>query len=288
MGRATLDGEPRGIGTGYYCRACLVVDNLKADSSNPLFRTRVAKIGGDGNLRIPTCEIGNGFGINTLYKSSRCNEQLHWPVDASVMRPITGTSSRHHMLIECIVNSHCNGVGTSQAQQVSDIKHECGVAFADMVSGQLPIYPDFGCVEYGLKLESYRRVLPITRRVESSLIPGDPSIVGKGGVYLPSVRHIHPAPKTGRFVGFVPTLLLTGDLGIGAKPPFAAGTHCFPQGYVRRVRARRRCRRGNSARGQSPGLSQEFPTRMHRYTPQFGPICRVFVLQTKGEFPQTK
>src|SRR6267378_4642393 len=288
MGRATLDGEPRGIGTGYHCRAGLVVDNLKGNSSNPFFRTRVSKIGGDGNLRIPTCEIGNSFGINTLYKSSRCNEQLHWPVDASVMRPITGTSSRHHMLIECIVNSHCNGVGTSQAQQVRDIKHECGVALADMISGQLPIYPDFGCVEYGLKLESYRRVLPITRSVESSLIPGDPSIVGKSGVYLPSVRHIHPAPKTGRFVGFVPTLLLTGDLGIGAKPPFAAGTHCFSQGHVRRVGARRRCRRANGPSGHGTGLSQEFPTRMHRYTPQFRPIGTYFFFRQKTESFQAK
>src|SRR5258707_1617112 len=110
MGRAALDGEPRGIGTGYHCRAGLVVDNLKADSSNPLFRTRVSKIGGDGNLGIPRCEIGDTFGINTLYKSSRCNVQLHWPVDASLLCPITGTSSRQHMFIECGVNTPFNRV----------------------------------------------------------------------------------------------------------------------------------------------------------------------------------
>jgi hypothetical protein len=84
---------------------------------------------------------------------------------------------------------------------------------------------------------------------------------------LPSVRHAHRAPKTGGFVGFVPTLLLTGASRIRAKPPLAAQTYLLRQGYVRRIRARRKYRRANSASRHDPGLSQEFPARMHRYTP---------------------
>src|ERR1700676_2876494 len=145
---------------------------------------------------------------------------------------------------------------------MSDIKHERGVTFADMLSGQFPVYPDFGCVEYGFKFDPHRRVLPFTRSVKGSLIPSDTSIVEKSRVNLPSVRHAHRAPKTGG-LGFVPTLLLTGASRIRAKPPLAAETYLLRQGYVRRVRARRKYRRANSASRHGPGLSQEFQARMH-------------------------
>src|SRR5258708_3981654 len=282
LGRPALDGEPWRIGTGHHCRAGLVVDNLKEDSPDPFFRMHVSNIRADGNLRVPACKIRNSFNINALHKRFRGNEQLHRPVDASVMRPVAGTPPRHHVLVERIVSAHGKGVRTSQPQQVSDIKHEGGVAFAGMFSGQLPVYPDFRCVEYSLKLESYRGVLPFTRSVEGSEIPGDTSIVDKSKVNLPSVRHVHRAPRTGGFVEFVPTLLLTGAPGIRLEPPFATETHCLWQAHVSRVTTGRECRRANGASGQGPGLSHEFPTRMHSYTPQFGPICRVFFLETKG------
>src|ERR1700721_3581676 len=103
MCRPAFDGKPRGIGTGHHCRTGLVIDNLKEDSARPVFGTCVSKAGGNGDLRSPTFEIGISFDINTLYKRFRGNQELYRPVDASVMRPITGTPSRHHVLIEYII-----------------------------------------------------------------------------------------------------------------------------------------------------------------------------------------
>ncbi len=43
------------------------------------------------------------------------------------------------MVIKCVINSHGDRVGTSPAEQMSDIKHERGVTFAHMLSSQFPI-----------------------------------------------------------------------------------------------------------------------------------------------------
>jgi hypothetical protein len=77
---------------------------------------------------------------------------------------------------------------------MSDIEHERGVTLAHMLSSPFSIDPDFGCVEYGLKLDPYRGVLPFTRDVERPPVPGDTSILDKSGVNLPSVRHADFVP----------------------------------------------------------------------------------------------
>ncbi len=107
----------------------------------------------------------------------------------------------------------------------SDIEHERRVALTEVLSSELPIYPDFATVENCLKLEANRRIPPFTRSVEVSPIPRNTAIVDRGGIDLPGVRHVHLAPNTGGFVGFVPTLLLAGASGIRAKPPLAADTY---------------------------------------------------------------
>src|SRR6267378_619316 len=128
-------------------------------------------------------------------------------------------------------------VGLSPAQQMSDIKHERGVALAHMLSSQFPVNPDCGCVKYGLEFDPDRRVLPFTRSVEGSPVPGDTAIINKSGVNLPSVRHAHLAPGVDGVIGSVPTLRL------------------------------RESRRAHGARSQDSGLSQEFSTRMNGKVP---------------------
>src|ERR1700730_3393052 len=158
---------------------------------------------------------------------------------------------------------------------MSDVQQERRVAFAGMLSRQLPVHPDFRRVKYGLKLKAYRGVLPITRSVESPQIPRGPSIVGKTGVYLPCVRDVYSAPGASRLVSFVPTLLFPGGLGIGAKPPFAAKANCFSECPSYFTRTRLRCKRTNGAGGQGPGLRQKFSTRLHRHTPKLRPLQAV-------------
>ncbi len=92
---------------------------------------------------------------------------------------------------------------------MSDIKHESRVTLTRMLSSQFPVYPDRGRMEYGLKLDPYCGVLPFTRSVEGSSIPGGASILNKSRVNLPSVWHAHFAPGKERVVGSVPMLLFT-------------------------------------------------------------------------------
>src|SRR6267378_5590937 len=158
-------------------------------------------------------------------------------------------------------------VGLSPAQQMSDIKHERGVALAHMLSSQFPIYPDCGCVEYGLEFDPDRRVLPFTRSVEGSPVPGDTAIINKSGVNLPSVGHAHLAPGVDGIIGSVPTLRLTNASGIRPKPPLAAKAHRLRRGQARCFLACRESRRAHGARSQDSGLSQEFSTRMHGKVP---------------------
>src|SRR5712664_1991653 len=231
--------------------------------SRPRLRTCILQISGDGKLSVSAGEIGNGLHINALHKSFRRNDQLHRPVDTSIVRPVTRVSSGHHVLIECIINAHCNSVGNSPAQQMSDIKHEGGVALANVLSSQFTVYPGCGCMEYGLKLDPYRRVLPFTRSIEDSPIPGDAAIINKSRVNLPSVRHLHFAPGTNRVIGYVPALLLADASRIGPKPPLTAQTHGLRRGQIRCLLGCRENRRTNGAGSQDSSLSQEFSTRMH-------------------------
>ena len=98
---------------------------------------------GDCKLSVSAGEIGKSFEVNALHKSFRCDEQLNRPNDTSVMRPVTGTSSGHHVVVECVIHTHRDRVGLSPAEQMSDIKHERRVALAHMVSRQFAIDPDW-------------------------------------------------------------------------------------------------------------------------------------------------
>src|SRR5713226_5213857 len=98
------------------------------------------------------------------------------------------------MLVERTINAHGDSVGLSPAQQMSDVKHERRVTLARVLSSQFPVYPDCGCMEYGLKFDPNRGVLPFTRDVEGPPVPGDTSILDKSGVNLPSVRHADFVP----------------------------------------------------------------------------------------------
>jgi hypothetical protein len=197
-------------------------------SSHPRRRTCISEISGDGKLSVSAGEIGKSFEVNALHKRFRCNDQLHRPIDTSVMRPITGTSPGHHVAIEG---------------------------------------PDCGCVEYGPKFDPYRRVLPFTWSVEGSAILGDTTIVSKSGVNLPGVRHAHFAPGTDGVIGSVPTLLLTNASRISPKPPLAAQAHRLRRGQVRCFLACRESRRAHGARSEDYGLSKKLSTRMHSKIP---------------------
>src|ERR1700731_2202203 len=150
---------------------------------------------------------------------------------------------------------------------MSDIKHERGVTLAHMLSCQFPIYPDCGRMEYCLKFDPYRRVLPFTRGVEDSPIPGDTTIVDKSGINLPSVRHAHLVPASGGLIGSVPMLLLANISRIRTRPPLVAQTHGLGRGQVRCFFACRESRRAYGACSQDSGLRQKFSTRMHGKVP---------------------
>src|SRR5260370_18560685 len=121
------------------------------------------------------------------------------------MRPITGTSPGNHVVIKCVIHAHGDRVGTSPAEQMSDIKQERRVTLAHMLSSEFSIYPDCGCVQYGLELDSYRKVLPFIRNVEGPPIPGDTAIVNKSVINLPCVSHAHFVPGTAGLIAAVPT-----------------------------------------------------------------------------------
>src|SRR5260370_7632951 len=112
------------------------------------------------------------------------------------MRPITGTSPGNHVVIKCVIHAHGDRVGTSPAEQMSDIKQERRVTLAHMLSSEFSIYPDCGCVEYGLELDSYRKVLPFIRNVEGPPIPADTATVNKTGIHLQISTHPPFLPLT--------------------------------------------------------------------------------------------
>src|SRR5580700_5849968 len=149
LGCAALNGKVRSMRTAQHCQSGLIVDNSKRGSSRPRFRTDIPDIRGGCKLSVSAGQMGKSFDVNALHKSLRCNEQLYRPVDASVVRPITGMSPGHHVVVECVIDAHRDRVGTSPAEQMSDINHERGVTLAQMLSSQFPIYPDFGGMEYG-------------------------------------------------------------------------------------------------------------------------------------------
>src|SRR5258708_25127195 len=146
---------------------------------------------------------------------------------------------------------------------MSDIKHERGVTFAHMLSSQFPIYPYCGCVEYGLKFDTNHGVLPFTRSVEGSPIPGDTSIVNKSTVNLPSVRYAHFAPGIDGIIGSIPTLLFTNVSRISLKQPLAAQTHCLRRLQVRSFLACPESSRAYSARSPDSSLSNECSSSVH-------------------------
>src|SRR6266436_5981658 len=150
---------------------------------------------------------------------------------------------------------------------MSDIKHERGVTFAHMLSSQFPIYPYCGCVEYGLKFDTNHGVLPFTRSVEGSPIPGDTSIVNKSTFNLPSVRYAHFAPGIDGVIGSIPTLLFTNVSRISLKQPLAAQTHGLRRGQVRCFLTCPESWRAYGARSQDSSLSQECSTRIHGKVP---------------------
>src|SRR3989441_4287177 len=136
-----------------------------------------------------------------------------------------------------------------------------------MLSSQFPVYPDCGRMEYGLKFDPYRRVLPLIRSIEGAPIPGDASIVNKSAVNLPSVRHAHLAPGAVGFIASVPTLLLTNISRISPEPPLPAQAHSLRRGQVRCFLAYWEGRRAHGARSQDSGLRQKLSTRIHGKVP---------------------
>src|SRR6266699_6015374 len=122
-------------------------------------------------------------------------------------------------------------------------------------------------MEYGLEFDPHRGVLPFTRSLEGSPIPGDTSIVNKSGVNLPSVRHAHFAPATDGLIASVPALLLTNVSRISPEPPWAAQAHGLRRGQVRCFLAGRESRRTHGARSQDSGLRQKLSTSIHRMVP---------------------
>src|SRR5258708_17627437 len=176
-GSTFLKGEAWGCPAAHHRESGLIVDNSIRGSSHPCLRTCISHISSDGKLPVSAGEIGKGLNVNALHKSFRCNDQLHRPVDAAVMRPIAGSSPGHHVLIECIINAYGERVGTSPTKQMSDVKHERGVALPHMLPSQFPVYPDCGCMEYRLKLDPYRGVFPLARNIEGAPIPGDTTII---------------------------------------------------------------------------------------------------------------
>jgi hypothetical protein len=135
-----------------------------------------------------------------------------------------------------------------------------------MLSSQFTVYPDCGCMEYGLKFDPNRGVLPFTRSVESSPIPGDTSVVTKSGFNLPSMRHAHFSPRNG-LIASVPTLLLTNISRISQKPPLAAQAYSLRCVEVRCFLTCRESRCAQCARSQDAGLRQKFSTRIHGKAP---------------------
>src|SRR6266567_1273427 len=122
-------------------------------------------------------------------------------------------------------------------------------------------------MEYGLEFDPHRGVLPFTRCVEGSPIPGDTSIFNKGGVHLPSERHAHFAPDTDGLIASVPTLLLTNVSRISPEPPLAAQAHGLRRRQVRCFLAGRESRRTHGARSQDSGLRQKLSTSIHGKAP---------------------
>src|SRR6266700_2169902 len=122
-------------------------------------------------------------------------------------------------------------------------------------------------MEYGLEFDPHRGVLPFTRSVEGSPIPGDTSIVNESGVNLPSVRHAHFAPGADGLIASVPTLLLANVSRISPEPPLAAQAHGFRRGQVRCFLSCRESRRTHGARSQDSGLRQKLSTSIHGMAP---------------------
>src|ERR1700676_2263296 len=208
-------------------------------------------------------EIRKSFDVNSLHKSFRRDQQLNRPKDASVMRPVAGTPSGYHVVVECVIHTHCDRVGFPPAEQMSDVKRERRVSLAHMFSSQFAIDPDCGRMEHRLKFDSRRGILPFTCSIEGSPIPGNTAIIGEGGVNLPSERHVHPAPVTDGIISCEPTLLHANVRRVCPEPPWAAEAHRLWCGQVRCFLDRLEDSRAHGARSQDTGLRQKFSTRMH-------------------------
>jgi hypothetical protein len=87
-------------------------------------------------------------------------------------------------------------------------------------------------MEYGLKLDPYRGVLPLARNIEGAPIPGDTTIINKSWVNLPSVGHEHFVPGANGFAASEPALLLTNISRISPERPLAAQAHGVRRGQI--------------------------------------------------------
>jgi hypothetical protein len=87
-------------------------------------------------------------------------------------------------------------------------------------------------MEYGLKLDPYRGVLPLARNIEGAPIPGDTTIINKSWVNLPSVGHEHFVPGANGFATSEPALLLTNISRISPERPLAAQAHGVRRGQI--------------------------------------------------------
>jgi len=63
-----------------------------------------------------------------------------------------------------------------------------------MLSDQLAVDPDRGCMKHGLKLQADSGIVPVGKRVESAPIPRDSPKIRIGRIDLPGVGHDHFMP----------------------------------------------------------------------------------------------
>jgi len=69
------------------------------------------------------------------------------------------------VLVESIVHTNRDAVGSAPLKQVGDVKSESGVTLTGVFSGGPAIDPDRGSVEYGFKFHAHCAVLPTRRRI---------------------------------------------------------------------------------------------------------------------------
>ena len=253
-------------------QAGALVKNVNVEFTFKFALSAVSDYRGDVEVCRSLCKIKNRIHMHSLDVHFRAYQQIDRSINAAIVRPVTGMSTRQHLGIEIRVRHDHKGVVCAGMQKTRDIEIKCCVPLAQMLSHLPAVYPNGRRMENCLKLDSDCLVFPGLWNLDRAAVPNDAKVVSRVLHGLPGVRNNYLLPTVRMLCRFVPAIGHPCLIRILAKRPNTIQRHTF---CVRRRgitwldsrsgrSIRGRCGQGY-AQGQRRSGFQEIAASIHRY-----------------------